>query len=148
MRIVKDIIWTWFLPDNERPLNRELWFDHGGKWLIFDRKKKIMELAHKLEPFIDSGDIESAKCWNGDPSAINVYSLDSNRGKVKKILEKLGARKRKVWEYDYAWGKNLKGPIDFIYSWSSKFMTILKSYGIIGAFHLFQEAMKAKKGRC
>ncbi len=142
MRIVKDIIWTWLRPDNERPINQELWLDHGGKWLIFDRKKKIMELAHKLESFIDSGDIESAKCWNGDPSAINVYSLDSNGEKVKKILEKLGGRKRKVWEYDYAWEKNLRRPIDFLYSWSSKFMTILKSYGIIGAFHLFQEAMK------
>jgi hypothetical protein len=142
MRIVKDIIWTWFRPDNERPINRKLWFDHGGKWLIFDRKKKIMELAHKLEPFIDSGDIESAKCWNGDPSAINVYSLDSNREEVEKILKKLGARERKVWEYDYAWKKNLRRPVDFLYSWSSKFMTILKSYGIIGAFHLFQEAMK------
>ena len=142
MRIFKDIIWTWFRPDNERPINRELWLDHGGKWLIFGRKKKMMELAHKLEPFIDSGDIESAKCWNGDPSAINVYSLDRNREKVKKILEKLGTRKRIVWEYDYAWEKNLSRPIDFLYSWSSKFMTILKSYGIIGAFHLFQEAMK------
>jgi len=142
MRIFKDIIWTWFRLDNERPINRELWSDHGGKWLIFDRKKEIMELAHKLEPFIDSGDIESAKCWNGDPSAINVYALDRNREKVKKILENSGARKRKVWEYDYAWEKNLRRPIDFIYSWSSKFMTILKSYGIIGAFHLFQEAMK------
>ena len=142
MRIFKDIVWTWLQPDNERPINRELWSDHGGKWLLFDCKKKIMELAHQLEPFIDSGDIESAKCWNGDPSAINVYSLDHNREKVKKILEKLGAKKHSVWEYDYAWKKNLRQPIDFLYSWSSKFITILKSYGIIGAFHLFKEAMK------
>ena len=142
MRIFKDIIWTWFQADNERPINRTLWLDHGGKWLIFDRKEKIMELAHKLEPFIDSGDIESAKCWNGDPSAINVYSLDSNREEVKKILKKLGARERKVWEYDYAWKKNLRRPVDFLYSWSSKFMTILKSYGLIGAYHLFKEVMK------
>ncbi len=142
MRIFKDIIWTWFQADNERPINRTLWLDHGGKWLIFGRKKKMMELAHKLEPFIDSGDIESAKCWNGNPSAINVYSLDSNREKVEKILETLGARERKVWEYDYAWKKNLRRPVDFLYSWSSKFVTILKSYGLIGAYHLFKEAMK------
>ena len=143
MRIVKDIIWTWLLPDTERSINRELWFDHGGKWLIFDRKEKIMEFAHQLEPFIDAGDIESAKWWNGDPSAINVYSLDCNREKVRMILENSGAKKRSVWEYDYAWKKNLRNPIDFLYSWASKFMTILKSYGIIGAFHLFKEAMKA-----
>ena len=142
MHIVKDIIWTWLLSDNERPIIRELWFDHGGKWLIFDRKKKIMELAHQMEPFIDSGDIESAKCWNGDPSAINVYSLDCNREKVKKILEISGARQRKAWEYDYAWKKNLRRPVDFLYSGSSKFMTILKSYGLKGAYHLFKEALK------
>jgi hypothetical protein len=65
MRIFKNVIWTWHLPDNERPINRALWFDHGGKWLIFD-----------------------------------------------------------------------------LYSYSSKFMTILKSYGIIGAYHLFKDAMK------
>ena len=144
MRIVKDIIWTWFMPDNERTVNRQQWIEHGGKWLIFDRKEKILELAHKLGPFIDSGDIESAKCWNGDPSAINVYSLDTERDKVKEILKASGARSRRVWEYDYAWGKNVRRPVDFLYSWTSKFITILKSYGLRGAVRLFKEAMKTE----
>lgn len=138
MRIVKDKIWTWFLPDNERSVNRDLWFHHGGKWLIFDRREKMIDLAHKLEPFIDAGEVESAKIWNGNPSAINVYSLDGDSEKVKAILDQLGAKRHKVWEYDYAWDKNIQRPIDFFYSWSSKFMTILRSKGIHGTVQLFK----------
>lgn len=144
MRIVKENIWTWFLPDEERTVDLGLWRHCGGKWLIFDEAAKITVLAHKLRPFIDSGDIESAKCWNGDPSAINVYSLDKEREKVEKILKSLGAKRRKVWEYDYAWGKNLQRPIDFLYSWSSKFRTILKSYGIRGTVRLFADLMRSE----
>ena len=118
------------------------WHQHGGKWLIFDRQEKLLALAHKLESFIDSGDIHSAKSWNGDPSALNVYSLDKNREKVKKIVESCGAKRQKVWEYDYAWRKNVNRPIDFIYSRVSKFTTILKSYGIRGTIQLFKELVK------
>jgi hypothetical protein len=143
MRIIRENIWTWFLPDAERAVDLVVWRHSGGKWLIFDEAAKIMALAHKLEPFIDSGDIESAKCWNGDPSAINVYSLDKDREKVEEILKVLGAKNRKVWEYDYAWGKNVDRPIDFLYSWSSKFRTILKSYGIRGTVRLITDLMKS-----
>jgi hypothetical protein len=139
MRIVKDNIWTWFLPDNERSVNQHLWFDYGGKWLIFDNWDKILMLAHKLEAAIDSGEIESAKIWNGDPSAINVYSLDRDSKKVEVILDHFGAKRHKVWEYDYAWDKNIKKPIDFLYSWSSKFLTILRSKGVRGAVQLFKD---------
>jgi hypothetical protein len=138
MRIVKDKIWIWFLPDNERSVNRNLWFRQGGKWLIFDRREKMINLAHKLETFIDSGEIESAKIWNGDPSAINVYSLDRDSKRVKAILDQLGAKRHRVREYDYAWDKNIKRPIDFFYSWSSKFLTILRSKGIRGTVQLFK----------
>ena len=142
MRIVKEKIWTWFLPDTERRLNLDLWRQCGGKWLVFDRQEAIMALAHKLESFIDSGDIHSAKCWNGDPSGLNVYSLDKDREKVKTILETCDAKRQKVWEYDYAWGKNVTRPIDFIYSWASKFITIYKSIGIRGAIQLFKDVVK------
>lgn len=102
-----------------------------------------MELADQLEVFIESGTIESAKCWNGDPSAINVYALDKDREKVKAILEGLGATGHTVWEYDYEWGKNVKRPIDFLYCWSSKLKTIFKSYGIRGSVRLFKDMMKS-----
>jgi len=143
MRIVEDKVWTWFLPDNKRAVDQERWLHHGGKWIVFARKEKVMELAYKLESFINSGSIESAKCWNGDPSAINVYSLDKDREKIKEILEELGAARHKVWEYDYEWGKNVTRPIDFLYSWSSKLMTIFKSYGVGGTARLFKDMMSS-----
>jgi hypothetical protein len=31
-------------------------------------------------------------------------------------------------EYDYAWDKNIRDPFGFMYSWFSKFRTILQSY--------------------
>jgi hypothetical protein len=142
MKTVKDKIWTWFLPDVEREINRDEWFRHGGKWIIFDGREKIVKLSDNLAPFIDSGEIKSAKYWNGDPSAINVYSLDRDKDKTWRILKKLGARDCRVWEYDYAWDKNIKNPFNFIYSWSSKFRTILKSYGIKGTLDLIRDLFK------
>jgi hypothetical protein len=114
----------------------------GGKWIIFDGREKIVKLSDNLAPFIDSGEIKSAKYWNGDPSAINVYSLDRDKDKTWRILKKLGARDCRVWEYDYAWDKNIKNPFNFIYSWSSKFRTILKSYGIKGTLDLIRDLFK------
>jgi hypothetical protein len=140
MRIVKEKIWTWFLPDDHRPLNPDQWRQYGGKWLVFDRRAQLLALVHKLKPFIDSGDIHAAKSWNGDPSGLNIYALDKDKQKVKTIVESCGAKPQKVWEYDYAWGKNVTRPVDFIYSWASKFITIYKSSGICGAIQLLKNS--------
>ncbi len=139
MRIVKDALWTWLLPDDEREIDREEWGRHGGKWIVFDRGDIILALGEKLRPFIDSGEVRSAKYWNGDPSAINVYSLDSERDKIWDILRDLGAGNARVWEYDYAWCRNAMNPVTFLYSWFSKFRTILQSYGIPGTLKLIRE---------
>lgn len=145
MRRTKSDIWTWLLPEVPRESDRTAWTRSGGKWIIFDGKDRIEDLAEKLAPFIDSGQIESAKYWNGNPSAINVYSLDRDRSKTRKILKDLGARYVLVWEYDYALGKNLRSPLTFAYSWFSKFKTILQSRGIAGTLRLLQEALKQKR---
>ena len=145
MRKRKDIIWTWLLPDEQREINKSVWFRHGGKWIVFDDEDRIRDLAEKLAPHIDAGNIESAKYWNGNPSAINVYSLDRDRWKTRKILKDLGARHVLVWEYDYALGKNLLSPITFAYSWYSKFRTILQSRGVAGSMRLFREAVRQKR---
>jgi hypothetical protein len=100
-----------------------------------------------LAPYIDDGVIESAKYWNGNPSAINVYSLDRDRWKTRKILKGLGARFVLVWEYDYASDKNLLSPFTFIYSWFSKFRTILRSRGIAGSMKLLREALRQRRDR-
>lgn len=139
MRIVKDRLWTWLLPDHERGFDRDEWVSHGGKWIIFDRGDKIVALGDKLRPLIDAGEIRSAKYWNGDPSAINVYSLDGERDRTWDILKDLGSGGARVWEYDYAWCKNAMSPTDFLFSWFSKFRTILQSYGFAGTLKLIRE---------
>lgn len=140
-----NILWTRLLPDDPVKLDRQEWIQHGGKWIIFDRKDRIMALSEKLVPLIDSGEIQSAKYWNKDPSAICVYSLDRDREKVWDILRKLGAGDTKVWEYDYATGKNLQNPVTFLYSWFSKFRTIIQSYGVAGTIQLINELLKSEE---
>ena len=145
MKTSNDLLWTWLLPDEPRRFDREGWVRRGGKWIVFDDRKAIEALAEKLAPFIDSGEIASAKYWNGDPSAINVYSLDRDRGKVRALLKEAGARYVLVWEYDYALGKNLLRPLTFAYSWFSKFRTILASYGLAGSMRLFKKALSRRR---
>ncbi len=145
MRQTKDEIWTWLLPDAPREIDKSTWFRSGGKWIVFDDEGRIKELAGKLAPYIDAGEIESAKYWNGNPSAINVYSLDRDRWKTRKILKDLGARYVLVWEYDYALDKNLLTPFTFTYSLFSKFRTILRSRGIAGSMRLLKEALRQKR---
>jgi hypothetical protein len=145
MKTSKDILWTWFLPDETRPFDRQEWVRRGGKWIVFDTKEAITSLADKLAPHIDAGEIASAKIWNGDPSAINVYSLDRDRGKVRTILKQAGARYVLVWEYDYALGKNLLSPLTFAFSWFSKFRTILQSYGLAGSMRLLRQVLSQRR---
>jgi hypothetical protein len=145
MHQIKDDIWTWLMPDEPRKIEGSTWSRNGGKWIVFDEEDRIKDLAEKLKPYIDAGEIEGAKYWNGNPSAINVYSLDRDRWKTKKILKRLGARFVLVWEYDYALGKNLISPFTFCYSWFSKFRTILQSRGIAGSVQLLKEAMRQRR---
>ncbi len=145
MKTSKDMLWTRLFPDEPRRFDRAGWVRRGGKWIVFDDRKAIEALARKLAPFIDAGDIASAKYWNGDPSAINVYSLDRDRGKVRAILKEAGARYVLVWEYDYALGKNLLHPLTFAYSWLSKFRTILASYGLAGSMRLLKEVLSQRR---
>ena len=145
MKTRKDMLWTWVMPDAPKAADMELWRRHGGKWIVFASKAKTEKLARKLVPFIENGDVEGAKYWNRDPGAINVYCLDSDSGKVSAILDKLGAGQRRVWEYDYAWDKNIRRPLDFAFSWTAKFRTILESYGLAGTLGLIREVLKGDK---
>lgn len=146
MRRVEDRLWIWLMPDQPGRGPGKEWHRHGGKWIVFDAKERLESLAERLGPSIDSGEIESAKYWKGDPSAINVYSLDSSKERVLDILKDLGAGRSRVWEYDYAWDRNFRAPFSFVYSWCSKFNTILRSYGVIGAFRLAREVIKPRNG--
>ena len=141
MEIVKDRLWTRLLPEKGTQVDEKAWREHGGKWIIFDSKDKIEALAQKLENPIESGEIQSAKFWNKDPGAICVYSLDSKKEDVEEKLKTFGASKSRVWEYDFAWDKNVQKPLDFFYSQSTKFRTILKSYGCVGTLRLIKELL-------
>ncbi len=147
MKQTSNDVWIRLIPDEPRDIDRKMWLLRGGKWIVFDDEDRIRGLAAGLAPYIDSGEIESAKYWNGDPSAINVYSLDRDRWKTRKILKDLGARYVLVWEYDYAIARNLLRPATFVYSWISKFRTILQSRGLAENMRLLKEAAKQRLGR-
>lgn len=141
----EDLLWIWLFSDAPREIDREEWTQHGGKWIVFDRKDRIERLASRLAPLIDSGEIRSAKYWKKDPSAICVYSLDTERDKVLEILVQLNAAGSRVWEYDYAMDKNVRDPLTFLYSWYSKLSTILRSYGFLGTLRLIREVLKPRR---
>lgn len=141
MKTRRDLLWTWLLPDERTEPPGNLWLRQGGKWIVFDSRVRIQSLADGLGRFIDSGEVVAAKSWNGDPSALCVYSLDHDRDRVWLILKGLGAGNSRVWEYDFAWDKNISHPLTFVYSWSSKFITILRSYGIRGTLRLMKEVL-------
>jgi len=142
MRKERDFLWTWLIADRAINPQRSDWPRHGGKWIIFDKREKIVGLAERLGPHLDAGEVEGAKYWNEDPSALCVYSLDIDRDKVRDLLDRLGAGRDRVWEYDYAWDKNISNPVTFLYSWYSKLTTILRSYGIAGTLRLIREILK------
>lgn len=79
---------------------------HFGKWLIFSQDSVIFEeLAIKIDPYVESGDIDSAK-YNRKPGlpgsdsvVMCVYCDDREREKVWEILRTLGVTKR-IWKYD------------------------------------------------
>jgi len=144
MRRRTDPIWTWLSPDAGDRAPGPDWFRHGGKWIVFDTLARIESLAGRLARYIDAGEIPGAKYWNGDPSAINVYSLDRDRRRSAEILRDLDATGHKVWEYDYAWDKNLAHPCTFLYSQTSKLWTIARSKGLTGTLDLAAEALRRR----
>jgi len=124
-----------------------LWLRSGGKWTVFDDERRIKDRAEQRAPYFAAGEIESAKYWYGNPSTINVYSLDHDRWRIGRILKDLGARYVLVWEYDYALAKTLLSPLTFAYSWFSKFRTILQRRGLAGSIRLRKEALMKRRDR-
>lgn len=145
MHEARDLLWTWLVPDMPKDSAHHEWTRHGGKWIIFDAKEKITSLAGSLGPHLDAGAVEGGKYWNGDPSALCVYSLDRDRERVAALLDSLDAGKDRVWEYDYALEKNIRSPLTFLYSWYAKLLTILRSYGIAGTVILITEILRPRK---
>lgn len=41
MKVNKEKIWTWFLPNQSKEICRADWMKSGGKWIVFDREDRI-----------------------------------------------------------------------------------------------------------
>lgn len=144
MHIREDMLWIRLISDNGGKADSGEWVRHGGKWIIFDSRAMIVKLVKDLAPLVDSGVIAGAKYWKKDPSAICVYCLDREKEDIEKVLDRLGAGRKRVWEYDYATKKNICNAATFVYSWYSKFRTILQSYGIAGSIKLARDILQGK----
>lgn len=125
----KTEFWTWVLPGKQR--EPKDWEEYGGKWIVFNKKERMEKLAKQLEPYVERGEIESAKYWNWDTSALCVYCLDKDRDRVKLILSEHGFKPR-VWDYDYAHLKNITRPLNWTVSHFSKLWVLLRSFGVRG----------------
>lgn len=82
------------------------YFEHYGKWLIFSRDQaRLQELARKLDPYVERGEISSVKycrepaSWARGSVVMCVYCDDREREKVWEILSGLGVTRR-IWKYD------------------------------------------------
>jgi hypothetical protein len=107
MQTFRQFPFTYCLPDTETPRHRDFhtddWRQHGGRWVIFNRRRKVDRWVERLGPYIDSGEVRQAKFYSGftgDPSALIVYTLDRERDNVWRFLQHLGVEGRHLWEYE------------------------------------------------
>ena len=94
--------WIYIVATKEKKLPKD-WAEHGGKWLIFEEYKKLKFLAYKIDSYVESYQIKTAKFSRVpefyDTPVMCIYCLDSNKEKVWLILQELGIQKR-IWKYD------------------------------------------------
>ncbi len=107
MRQLRKFPFTFCFPDEPNERFRELgssrWRRHGGRWVIFNRRPKVDQWVAKIAPYIDSGEIREAKFYSGftgDPSALIVYTLDTEQDSSWELLSGLGVEGRRIWEYE------------------------------------------------
>ena len=74
MRKKTDLLWTWLIPEGERNPDRSVWMRHGGKWIIFDSLKNVVELAERLSPCLESGEVEREILEQRPERPLRVFS--------------------------------------------------------------------------
>lgn len=89
-----------------KPLTNKEYLEHWGKWVIMGSREELDELAKKLDPYVETGDIP---CIKYDRTRLNqlgfqehvmcVYCDNRNREEVWKILAGEGV-KIKAWFYE------------------------------------------------
>lgn len=100
--------WIWVLPSEHRKPRGDIveYLRYHGKWLIFSKDRtRLDELARKLDPYVESGEISSVK-YSREPNpmfgtslVMCVYCDDRDMKKVWRILSSLGIKQR-IWKYD------------------------------------------------
>lgn len=92
--------WVWVRKASEweREKSMHEWIDfaeNGGKWVITGTKERMEELASKLDPYVERGEIPDIKYSKrpgvyGPLPAMCVFCYKWDRDRVKKILEDEG----------------------------------------------------------
>ncbi len=103
---------VWILPSSGRDIpykDHEEYLEHHGKWIIEGDKYRIIELADKLDPYVESRKIDAVKYTKKDPEtdpfpnvftyAMCVYSDDRKRDKTAEYLKELNVEDF-YWKYD------------------------------------------------
>ena len=104
--------WIWILPRDRRPfqyISEYELLEHNGKWVILGNKPYLMDLAFRIDRYVEDGKIDAAKLSKKDPAidplphvkeyAMCVYSDDRKRDEVASYLHKLGVTHFE-WKYD------------------------------------------------
>lgn len=91
--------------DGWRLTNRE-YLEHWGKWIFFGEKEELDEMARKLDPFVENGQIPCIKYdrapqrwFDLEQCVMCVYCDDRQRDEVFQILSRFGV-KEQAWVYD------------------------------------------------
>lgn len=109
----QDDQWVWILPKDNKPAYQSYpdYFDHDGKWIIYDKKNVIEDLGHKMLGLVGNDDILQAK-FSRNPAlkvpdgyepgvhALIVYCDDRNNQKVREKLKKELGVDKMFWKYD------------------------------------------------
>lgn len=106
MQIYVSFPFTYCFPDlpNDRAKQLESGelYPHIGRWVIFNRRSEVDKWVGDLAQYIDSGEIRQAKFYSafrGDPSALIVYTFDSDKNEAWQLLERIGVNGHHIWEY-------------------------------------------------
>ena len=104
--------WIWIWPRNRQPFQyaseEEKW-QHNGKWVVEGDRTYIMDLAFRIDSYVEAGKIDASKFTKKDPAtdplphilvfAMCIYSDDRKRDETANYLQELGVEKFD-WKYD------------------------------------------------
>ncbi|MDY6844060.1 MAG: hypothetical protein SVW57_08230 [Thermodesulfobacteriota bacterium] len=89
-----------------KPVKNKEYLEHWGKWIVLAERKKLDELAQKLDPHVEQGIIPCIKYDRIPPTHLGInecvmciFCDGREKDEVWKILSDLGAE-QKAWIYE------------------------------------------------